>query len=97
MPKDIPALMMPEKVATRMPFLKLNSAIVFFFCSSGISRSLVNPASAAMQMPRRHTATPASVICPGRVEAICPMDSGTGIFGRKILKMGGSSVPKAVQ
>ena len=41
------ALMMPEKVATRMPFLKLNSAMAFFFSSAGISFSLVKPA-----MPR---------------------------------------------
>ena len=42
------ALMIPEKVATRMPLAKLNSAIVFFFSSSGISFSLVRPANAAI-------------------------------------------------
>ena len=37
------ALMMPENVATRMPLVKLNSAMAFFFSASGISRSLVKP------------------------------------------------------
>ena len=37
------ALMMPENVATRMPLVKLNSAIAFFFSASGISLSLVKP------------------------------------------------------
>ena len=36
--------MTPENVATRMPFVKLNSLIVAFFCSSVISRSLDMPA-----------------------------------------------------
>ncbi len=45
--------MMPEKVATRMPLVKLNSAMAFFFSASGISLSFVNPASAATAMPIR--------------------------------------------
>ena len=45
------ALMMPEKVATMKPFLKLNSLMTNFFWASGISRSFVKPASAAMAMP----------------------------------------------
>ena len=55
------ALMIPENVATRMPFPKLNSAIDFFFSSSGISFSLVKPANAAIPMPNKQTATPNNV------------------------------------
>ena len=43
--------MTPENVATRMPFLKLNSLIAAFFCSSDISRSLDMPARPATAMP----------------------------------------------
>ena len=73
--------MMPEKVATRMPLVKLNSAIAFFFSASGISLSLVNPASAATAMPSKQTSTPNSVTLPGVVAAICPMVSATGMVG----------------
>ena len=96
-PKLKQALMIPEKVATRMPFLKSNSLIDFFFSASGISFSLVKPAMAAIQMPIRQTSTPARVIWPGPLPAICTMDSPTGISGMKVLRMGGSRVPKAAQ
>ena len=43
-PKLKQALRIPQKVATKIPFRKLNSAIAYFFCSSGISRSFVRPA-----------------------------------------------------
>src|ERR1035438_3326892 len=56
--KEKQALIMPEKVATRMPLVKLNSAIAFFFSASGISFSFVNPASAATAMPSKQTSTP---------------------------------------
>src|ERR1035441_3025024 len=59
------ALMIPENVATRMPLVKLNSAIAFIFSASGISLSLVKPANAAMPMPSRQTATPARGTWPG--------------------------------
>src|ERR1035438_7632878 len=62
------ALIIPENVATRMPLVKLNSAIAFIFSASGISLSLVKPANAAMPMPSRQTATPARVTWPGRSE-----------------------------
>ena len=91
------ALMMPENVATTMPFLKLNSLMTFFFCSSGISRSLVKPASAAMPMPTRQTPTPASVTWPEVDLAISTMLAPTGRLGMNALKIGGTSVPNAAQ
>ena len=64
------ALMIPENVATRMPLVKLNSAMARFFSASGISRSLVKPAQAAIKMPSKQTATPTKVTCP---DADCAM------------------------
>src|ERR1035441_7798954 len=91
------ALMIPEKVATRIPLVKLNSAMDFFFSSSGISFSFVNPAIAATTMPSKQISTPNKVTLPGVVDAICPMVSATGMVGMKVLKIGGSSVPNAAQ
>src|SRR5664279_3805315 len=45
------ALITPEKVATRMPFLRLNSLMVACCCSTDISRSLDIPALPAKAMP----------------------------------------------
>ena len=59
-PKLMPALIMPEKTATRMPFLKLYSATAFFFTSSGSSFSLDMPAMPTSTMPARETSTPTS-------------------------------------
>jgi hypothetical protein len=95
--KEKHALMIPENVATRMPFRKLNSAIIFFFCASGICLFLVHPARAAIAMPNRHTATPASVTWPGVEQAISPMLEPTGRLGMNCLKIGGTSVPRAAQ
>src|ERR1017187_324616 len=68
--KEKQALMIPEKVATRMPLLKLNSAMAFFFSASGISFSFVNPAIAATTMPAKQHSTPNKVTLPGVVDAI---------------------------
>src|SRR5258706_3674812 len=83
--KEKHALIMPEKVATRMPLRKLNSAMIFFFCASGICLSLVHPARAAIPMPNRQTATPASVTWPGVERAISPMLEPTASLGRNCL------------
>src|ERR1019366_8575925 len=91
------ALMIPEKVATRMPLVKLNSAIAFFFSSSGISLSLVRPANAAMPIPSRQIATPARVTWPGVVAAICLMVSTTAPLGKNDGNIGGTNVPNAAQ
>ena len=45
--------MTPENVATRRPFLKLNSLIEAFFCSSDISRSFDMPARPGNGDPRQ--------------------------------------------
>ncbi len=64
-PKAKHALMMPEKVATMIPLVKLNSLIASCFLASGISRSFVQPARAAMKMPTRQSKIPPSVTNPG--------------------------------
>src|SRR5476649_2365016 len=51
-------LMIPENTATIIPLGKLKSRIAAFLPASDISRSLDNPARAAIAMPRRHTPTP---------------------------------------
>src|SRR5208283_2177157 len=91
------ALMIPEKVATRMRLVKLNSAIAFFLSSSGISLSLVKPAKAAIPIPSRQTATPARVTWPGVVPAICPMVWITAPLGKNEGNIGGTNVPNAAQ
>src|ERR1035441_7007707 len=58
------ALITPEKVATRMPFLRLNSLMVACCCSTDISRSLDMPALPAKAMPLKQTATPNRITCP---------------------------------
>ena len=68
--------------------MKLNSAMAFFFSASGISRSLVSPASAATPMPIKQTSTPSKVTWPGVVAAICAMVSDREWSGRKALKIG---------
>src|SRR5215471_14445296 len=95
--KEKHALMIPEKVATRIPLVKLNSAIAFFFSASGISRSLVKPAKAATPMPIKQTSTPNNVTLPGVVAAISAMLCATGIVGMNDLKIGGMRVPNAAQ
>ena len=57
----------------------------------------MKPASAAMPMPSRQIATPASVTWPAVVLAISTMVESTGMFGMNCLKIGGTSVPKAAQ
>src|SRR6185369_17741984 len=42
-PYEKQALITPEKVATRMPFFRLNSLMTFCFCSADISRSFDMP------------------------------------------------------
>ena len=91
------ALMIPENVATKMPLVKLNSAIAFNFSSAGISLSLVRPANAAMPMPSRQTATPARVTWPGVVAAICLIVSITAPLGKNPGNIGGTNVPNAAQ
>ncbi len=79
---------MPENVPTATPLRKLNSLIAAFFCSSGISRSLLMPANPAMPMPTRQTTTPSRMICPEAVANLSPIVPS---------KIGGISVPKAEQ
>src|ERR1035441_5405659 len=52
-PNEKPALMTPEKMATRTPFLKLNSLMEACFCSADISFSLDMPALPTKAMPAR--------------------------------------------
>ena len=66
-PNEKHALITPENVATRMPFLKSNSLIDAFFCSSDISRSLDMPAIPATTIPAMHTNTLKRTISPGTV------------------------------
>ena len=57
----MPALMIPENIATRIPFLKLYSATAFFFSSSGSSLSFDIPAIPTSTMPNNDTKTPNNV------------------------------------
>ena len=54
-PKAMHALMIPEKIATRMPLPKWNSATAAFFCSSESSRSFDMPAAPVATMPSSAT------------------------------------------
>ena len=91
------ALMMPEKVATSRPLVKLNSAIAFFFSASGISRSLVNPAKAAIAMPSKANKNTEQRDLAGIGGRDLPDGFRHRNLGQKVLKMGGISVPKAAQ
>jgi len=88
-PKANDALMIPEKVATRIPLVKLNSLIVSLFCSSVISRSLLLPARPAIAIPARQTKTPRRMTCPDVVPRTFDANSPWNI--------GGMSVPNAAQ
>ena len=87
-PNAMPALITPEKTATVIPFLKSNSATVFFFSSSGSSRSFDMPAMPTMTMPASAIRTPASVACPEPVANRPPSSPR---------KAGGISVPADAQ
>ena len=88
-PYEKQALITPEKVATMIPFLKSNSLIDAFFCSSDISRSLDMPAMPATAMPAMQTNTPKRMIWPEVVGRILVKNSPR--------KIGGMSVPKAAR
>ncbi len=80
--------MMPEKVATRIPFQKLNSLMASLFFSSDISRSLDMPARPVTAMPSTQTMMPNPIQWPDVVENLStsvPSNSG------------GISVPKTEQ
>ena len=86
-PNEKHALITPENVATRMPFLNSSSLIEAFFCSSDISRSLDMPAIPATTIPAMHTNTPKRTISPGTVVRI--------LVNCSPWKIGGTSVPNA--
>ena len=96
--KEKQALMMPENVATRMPLVKLNSAMAFFFSASGISLSLVKPGQrgdADAEQADQH-AEQRDLARRGRrrfARWFPPRDCS----GMKVLKIGGTSVPNAAQ
>ena len=60
----MPALITPEKMANRTPFLKLNSATAFFFSSSDTSPSFDMPARPTITMPRKDIRMPISDVTP---------------------------------
>ena len=87
-PKLMAELISPEKIATMIPFLKLNSATAFFFSASGNSFSLDMPARPTRTIPATDTTAAATETRPADVPnmaatAACP------------LSMGGISVPAA--
>jgi len=63
-PNEKQALITPEKMATRTPFLRLNSLTEARFCSADISFSLDMPALPTKAMPIRQMAMPNKVIWP---------------------------------
>ena len=95
--KDMHELRMPEKVATSIPFAKLNSAMAFCFLAAGSSFSLASPAMAARRMPNRQTPTPPRVINPGAELTMSFKLDAAGMEGKSVLAAGGTSVPNAAQ
>ncbi len=53
--KAMNALIMPAKIATARPLVKLNSFMTDFFCSDESSRSFADPALPHIAIPTRHT------------------------------------------
>ncbi len=88
-PKEKQALITPENVATRMPFLKLNSLMTARFWTSDISFSLVMPAMPETAIPARQTPTPNRITMPEFVPRTFETNSP--------LNSGGIRVPNAAQ
>ena len=81
------ALMIPQNVATSMPFAKLNSGTAARFSAADSSRSLDTPARPLTAIPIRDTRTPARMTRPDRLPTMA---------SKSPLTIGGRSVPKAL-
>src|ERR1035438_6064623 len=84
--------MMPQKVATSRPRLRLNSPMEARFCSSDNSRSLEIPAAQANAIPVMQITTPNRITMPECVPSTCFENSPRKIGGSRVTE--GRRIPE---